>query len=99
MCFSHSEGFGLPIVEALRFKVFPLLSDLPVFKELTSNSLFYYSHDKKNMSEFLDNYFNIKGNFNESKFTKNQIDIIEKYISMYSMSADKIYKIFAKINK
>jgi len=99
LCFSHSEGFGLPIVEALRFKVFPLLSDLPVFKELTSNSLFYYSHDKKNMSEFLDNYFNIKGNFNESKFTKNQIDIIEKYISMYSMSADKIYKIFAKINK
>ena len=99
LCFSHSEGFGLPIVEASSFKVFPLLSDLPVFKELTSNSLFYYSHDKKNMNEFIDNYFSIEGNFYENQYTKNQVDMIDRYLKMYSLSADKIYNILAKINQ
>lgn len=99
LCFSHSEGFGLPIVEASIFKVFPLLSDLPVFKELTSNLLFYYSHDKKNMSEFIDNYFSIEDNFSENKYTKNQLDMIDRYLKMYSLSADKIYNILVKIGQ
>lgn len=96
LCFSHSEGFGLPIVEALSFKVFPLLSDLPVFRELTDNSLFYYSHEQKNMSEFINNFFSIEGNFSENQYTKNQSDMIDRYNHMYSFSALKIYNIFAK---
>ena len=99
LCFSHSEGFGLPIVEAASFKVFPLLSDLPVFKELTDNSLFYYSHDKKNMSEFINNYFSIEGNFSENQYTQNQLDMIDRYNQMYNLSAHKIHNIFAKKNQ
>ena len=99
LCFSHSEGFGLPIVEAASFKVLPLLSDLPVFKELTDNSLFYYSHDKQNMSEFINNYFSIEGNFSENQYTKNLLDMIDRYLNMYSLSANKIYNILAKINQ
>lgn len=35
-CFflSHSEGFGLPLMEALWFRCVPILSDLPIFREI-----------------------------------------------------------------
>lgn len=35
-CFflSHNEGFGLPLMEALWFRCVPILSDLPIFREV-----------------------------------------------------------------
>ena len=51
------------------------------------------------MNEFIDNYFSIEGNFYENQYTKNQVDMIDRYLKMYSLSADKIYNILAKINQ
>ena len=58
--FSHSEGFGLPVVEAGFFNTFPILSDLPVFKQLTNNALFYYSYERDNLDEIVDNIVNLE---------------------------------------
>ena len=99
LCFSQSEGFGLPVVEAASFKVFPLLSDLPVFRELTNDSLFYYSHEKKNLIEFVDNFFSIEGNFSKNQYTKTLLKMVNNYSEMYSLSAKEICKILAKVNQ
>lgn len=42
---SRGEGFGLPIVEALRHGRKVLARDLPVFRELERPGLFYFSDD------------------------------------------------------
>ncbi len=46
---SLSEGFGLPIVEAMYFHLPILASDIPVFKELLANQ--YQSFDPYNIEE------------------------------------------------
>ncbi|HVJ39328.1 MAG TPA: glycosyltransferase [Stenotrophomonas sp.] len=39
---SHAEGFGLPIVEAARYGVPLLLSDIPVFREIAADHAAYF---------------------------------------------------------
>jgi glycosyltransferase involved in cell wall biosynthesis len=91
LCFSRSEGFGLPVVEAASFKVFPLLSDLPVFREITDNSLFYFSHEKNNLDDFCENFFNIEGNFSENQYSKILSNMVSEYSKKYNESANKIF--------
>ena len=43
---SRGEGFGLPIVEALRQGRKVLARDLPVFRELARPGLFYFDDDR-----------------------------------------------------
>lgn len=40
---SFAEGFGLPIVEALSFKICVLCSDIPIFKEVAGEKASYFS--------------------------------------------------------
>ena len=96
LSFSRSEGFGLPIVEASSFRVIPLLSDLSVFKEITNDSFFYYSHDRENLSEFIETFLSIEGNFSENQYTKCLTDMVEKYSNMYFKSSRKILNILKK---
>jgi glycosyltransferase involved in cell wall biosynthesis len=98
LCFSHSEGFGLTVVEAASFKVFPLLSDLPIFHELTNNSLFYYSHNTKDINEFTEKFFSIEGNSFENEYTQSLESMVEKYYDMYKASAKKISTVLSSIN-
>ena len=91
LCFSRSEGFGLPVVEAASFNVFPLLSDLPVFREITDNSLFYLSHEKNNFNEFYEKFLKIEGNFSTNQYSKILFHMVRQYSEMYSESANKIF--------
>ena len=43
---SKYEGFGIPILEAMSLRCPLVLSDIPVFKEITENNLFYFDPNK-----------------------------------------------------
>ena len=43
---SIDEGFGIPLIEALKFKVPVICSDIPIFREIASDSVLYF--EKKN---------------------------------------------------
>lgn len=43
---SSYEGFGIPILEAMASCVAPVLSDIPVFREITENRGIYFPHDQ-----------------------------------------------------
>jgi glycosyltransferase involved in cell wall biosynthesis len=42
---SAYEGFGIPILEAMAAKRPMVISDIPVFKEITQGKGAYFSHD------------------------------------------------------
>ncbi len=44
---SHCEGFGLPLVEAMRCKTPIICSDIDVFREITNNSAVYFKSEKE----------------------------------------------------
>jgi len=87
--FSHSEGFGLPVVEAGYFNTFPILSDLPVFKQLTSNALFYYSYERDNLDEMVDSIINLEEGDKNQYFSVIE-SMCDKYKKEYSNSAKRI---------
>ena len=87
--FSHSEGFGLPVVEAGYFNTFPILSDLPVFKQLTNNALFYYSYERDNLDEIVDNIVNLEEDGKNQYFSVIE-SMCDKYKKEYSNSAKRI---------
>jgi len=89
--FSQSEGFGIPVVESLYFDSAPLLSDIPVFRELTDNSIEYYSHQSENLDEFIEYFLCI---FHErDRYVTGLKDICRKYFDGYKDSAKSIYQL------
>ncbi len=46
---SSYEGFGLPVLEAMAAGVPMVLSDLPVFREITENKGIYFCHDESEL--------------------------------------------------
>ena len=42
---SEAEGFGLPLIEASKHKLPIIARDIPVFKEITKDSAFYFNND------------------------------------------------------
>lgn len=42
---SHYEGFGMPILEAMSYKVPTAISDIPVFHEVAGNASIYFDKD------------------------------------------------------
>jgi glycosyltransferase involved in cell wall biosynthesis len=87
--FSHSEGFGLPVIEAGYFNTFPILSDLPVFKQLTNNALFYYSYERDNLDEMVDNIINLEEGDKNQYFSVIE-SMCDKYKKEYNNSAKRI---------
>ena len=39
---SIDEGFGIPLIEALKLKVPVICSDIPIFKEIAADSVLYF---------------------------------------------------------
>ena len=87
--FSHSEGFGLPVVEAGYFNTFPILSDLPAFKQLTNDKLFYYSYERDNIDEMVDKIINLEEGDKNKYFSVIEA-MSDKYIKEYNNSAKRI---------
>ena len=64
---SEDEGFGLPIIEAIKNGLKVLARDIPVFREIAGNSIEYFnSHGSNSLEEKLsfiirNNNFNIDG--------------------------------------
>lgn len=44
---SQSEGFGLPLLEALKSKTLVVCSDIPIFKEICGKSAIYFNNTKE----------------------------------------------------
>ena len=56
--YSSCEGFGLPIIEAMRCKTPVICSDIPVFREITDNKAVFVKNEKSlslAMINFLEN--------------------------------------------
>jgi len=43
ICASKGEGFGLPLIEAAQFKLPVIARDIPVFREVAGDSVFYFT--------------------------------------------------------
>lgn len=53
---SHYEGFGMPILEAMSYGVPTLVSDIPVFNEVSDKASIYFDKDKpEDISKKLNN--------------------------------------------
>tara|TARA_R110001583_G_scaffold169859_1_gene323084 strand:+ start:8828 stop:11287 length:2460 start_codon:yes stop_codon:yes gene_type:complete len=46
---SYGEGFGLPLIEAAHHALPIIARDLPVFREVASNAVFYFDKDSSDM--------------------------------------------------
>ena len=77
------------MVEAGFFNTFPILSDLPVFKQLTNNALFYYSYERDNLDEIVDNIVNLEEDGKNQYFSVIE-SMCDKYKKEYSNSAKRI---------
>jgi hypothetical protein len=50
---SQYEGFGIPVLNALRLKTKALLSDIAIYREITNNESFYFENN--NITSFMNN--------------------------------------------
>jgi alpha-1,3-rhamnosyl/mannosyltransferase len=75
---SHYEGFGLQILEAMKFNVPILLSDIPVFHEIAKKAAYYCDKDDTNsISQAIINILNNKGK-------KDKLLLYNKILSNYT---------------
>lgn len=69
---SHYEGFGMPVLEAMKYKAPILLSDITVFHEVAGQSAFYCDKDDiDDISYALDTYLSDRSKY---KTYKKQLD-------------------------
>ena len=54
---SYNEGFGIPILEALKNNLLVIARDIPIFKEVGGNDCYYFANNKgKNLEKFFINW-------------------------------------------
>lgn len=76
---SHSEGFGLPGLEAISSGTLLLSSDIPVLKEVYNHSAIYFDpKDKNSLVDAMNKVLNMKME-NRKSIIKNSQKILEKY--------------------
>ena len=87
VCPSTSEGFCLPLVEALYFSCKIVCSDIPILREVGDSNCTYFSlagETIKNLSTAIINAYSqdiIKSRMNNFRFGK--ATVVEKYIEFY----------------
>lgn len=87
VCPSSSEGFCLPLVEALYFSCKIVCSDIPILREVGDSNCTYFSlagETIKNLSTAIINAYSqdiIKSRMNNFRFGK--ATVVEKYLDFY----------------
>lgn len=92
---SLMEGFGLPTFEALSCDILPVVSDIPVFREIWKDDLLYFDPEKKeSIIRALHNALNLGG----AEY-KNKVSKAKKNIDRFSFAstAEKTLKIYQQI--
>ena len=88
---SIDEGFGIPLIEALKLKVPVICSDIPIFREIADDSVIYF---KKNNEEDLFQKMKqlVQSEGLSSKLVSKGIEKVKKY-NRYNFIKDleKIY--------
>ena len=65
---SLAEGFGLPLIEAARYKLPIIARDIPVFREVAGDHVFYFSGDKpENLAEAISQWLSLHAEGNAPK--------------------------------
>ena len=88
---SIDEGFGIPLVEALKLKVPVICSDIPIFREIADDSVLYFEkHNEMNLFERMKEL--IKNKELSNKLVSKGIERVKKY-NRYNFIKDieKIY--------
>ncbi|AYA62827.1 glycosyltransferase family 4 protein [Alteromonas sp. RKMC-009] len=76
---SEYEGFGLPIAESINFGCIPLLSDIPVHRELFGTYGYFFENDSKQLREVFANlpeYTMKKSAITESETWKSSVNTL-----------------------
>ncbi len=77
---SYAEGYGLPPLEAMKFGVQPIVSDIPIFHEMMGNMAYYFTDEES----FIDSVMSPENSKTKLKeFVSQYDDWIKKYISLY----------------
>ena len=88
---SVDEGFGIPLIEALKLKVPVICSDIPIFKEIADDSVLYFKKQNeidlfKRMKEL------IQSEELSSKLVSKGVEIVKKYNRLnFIKDFEKIY--------
>lgn len=84
------EGFGIPVVDALKFNKPVVCSDIPVFKEITNNSAYFIEPvDIKDIAE--------KMNIALEEQKDNMVNIVDRF--NWDNSVSEIMKIYDLLTK
>jgi len=88
ICASHYEGFGLPVLESILNGATPILSDIPVFRELYDQGSLFFNPEKLN--ELVAIFSNLPDECNQP--TVEQMNTYKEKFS-YETSARTIIKL------
>ena len=87
---SELEGFGLPILEALKNNCKVLASNIPVFKEIGKEYINYF--EKNNIDSLI---YELERNIDSIIDSKNQLNHVENF--KWSTCAKKTFELYDQI--
>ncbi len=76
---SIDEGFGIPLIEAMRAEIPVICSDIEIFKEIGRNSVIYFKKQDYN-----DLYLKLKLICNDKKIIENIISVAKKRVDVFN---------------
>lgn len=90
---SKNEGFGLPLIEAMQYKIPIIASDIPIFREIAGNYPVYFSVGSSN--DLARAILNIKSNYRPGELSKNSVLLTwDESIKIFT---EKILNLYKKI--
>ncbi len=101
-CFflSRNEGYGLPLLEAMWFRCFPLVSNIPIFKEILGDDIVKFDDVSGYEKAIEQRIFEL---CDSKDARKNYTDILEHVIEHekngYTLAANNLMKFIERIPK
>lgn len=101
-CFflSRNEGYGLPLLEAMWFRCFPLVSNIPIFKEILGDEIIKFD-DMSGYEEAIEQrIFKLCDSAEARKNYEHALEvIIEREKNGYGLAANNLVEFFKVISK